>query len=53
MPGTNVGDEVYPSFTARTRLPELDDGEVDSPVLGLWADVGEKRVGVRKTGECV
>lgn len=29
----------------------VDDGEVDSPVLGMWADVEEKRVRGGKTGE--
>ena len=53
MPGTKIRDELYSSFTARAGLPGLDDGEIDSPVLGVWADVEEKRVRGRKTGECM
>lgn len=51
MPGTRIEHELYSSFTARARLAEVDDGDVDSPVLGMWADVEERRVGGRKTGE--
>ena len=53
MPGPGIEDDIYSSYTARPRLPDLDDGDVDSPVLGLWADVEEKRVLSRKSGECL
>ena len=54
MPGPGIEDDIYSSYTARPRLPDLDDGDVDSPVLGLWADVEEKRVRGRRSGhgEC-
>lgn len=54
MPGSAFEDELYASYTSRpgTRLPADDDLDVDSPVLGLWADVEEKRGVNRKSGEC-
>ena len=55
MPGSDIEDELYSSYTSRpgARLAQDDELDVDSPVLGLWADVEEKRVLSRKSGECL
>lgn len=55
MPATDIEDELYLSYTSRPgpRLPEPDDIDADSPVLGLWADVEDKRLRNRRSGECL
>lgn len=52
MHGPGNEDELYLSYTSRpgARLRETDDVDIDSPVLGLWADDEEKRM-KRRSGE--
>ena len=55
MHGPENEDELYLSYTSRPgpRLAESDDVDVDSPVLGLWADDEEKRMRKRRSGKCL
>lgn len=53
MHGSDIEDELYSSYTSRGRLADHDDVDVDSPVLGLWADDEERRILKRRSGECM
>ena len=51
MPGSDL-DELYSSYSSHPNGLADDDIDVDSPVLGLWADEDEsRRATSRRTGE--